>query len=109
MDANEIAIKIYKEVSKLESQELRVLEILAMTEGADVKKVLNVYRSIVSGSTGVVDVVTKYSLSDEQRKKIEKGISKQFEKEVLFAYEVNKYQDELMKVKIGNKLLEFNQ
>ena len=109
MNELEVAVKIYTVISKEKFPELKILEIMALVENVELAKVLEIYRSLVTGKLQVVYVETKYSLTAEQKSKIEEGVSAEMkDQEVTFVYTLNKEISELIKVKVANKVLQFN-
>lgn len=109
MKISEIVKKI-NDISKIENEQVRVLRLLKLVEGVDsLDDVLSSYEKFLEGNLQIVEVITMSELENSQKTKLETKLKQQFKQiELIFDYKVQNDAEELIQIKLNQKLIKFS-
>lgn len=109
MTSQDIALKIYKQVKPIKDREsamLKIFSIVTTEQDCDFNEVKEIYEKIQSGQVLVAQVISRTEIPEKEKNELESKIKQEFtDKELIFEYSVQSDIQEMLKVKIGDRVL----
>jgi len=105
MNTKDITAQIIQIYKNEKDELLRLLKIFDLTKEIKITEIIDIYNSIQSGNIDIVIIKSAVDLEKGQKKELEEKINKQFNKELIFDYQLMKNLKGGLEIKVNDTLL----
>jgi len=108
MDSKDIVAKLIEIFSSEKDELLRLLKVLDLTKGSKFEEIIEVYNKVKNKEIEIVQVRSSVKLSADQRKALEKKLTTQFNRELIFNYIEDQGVVGGLEIRVGDTMINLN-